>query len=84
MMPLNELRRRRALSIAALAERAGVAPKTINDVERGLVVPKLRTVRRLCDALGVEPADVTEFAAAVGIGPPEKPRGGAPEDAAAG
>lgn len=78
MMPLNELRRRRALSLAALAARAGVAPKTINDVERGLVVPKLRTVRRLCDALGVEPAEVTEFAAAIGLTLGETPRGEEP------
>ena len=69
MVGSNELRRRRALSIAALSALAGVAPKTVNDVERGLVVPKFRTVRRLSEALGVEPADVTEFAHALGLVP---------------
>lgn len=67
MVSLNELRRRRALSLAALSEQSGVTPKTINDVERGLVVPKLRTVRKLSEALAVEPAEVTEFARAIGL-----------------
>ena len=64
----EELRRhrlRRVMTIATLAEAANVAPKTISDIENGKVVPKLRTIRRLSEALGVEPADVTEFAAAL-------------------
>lgn len=42
-----------------LAARAGVPRKTISDIENDRSSRSLpRTIRRLCDALGVEPRDV--------------------------
>lgn len=62
MMTLRETRLDQAYSVHDLAERAGVSNKTIIDIEHGRVRPKLRTIRRLSDALGVKPTEVTEFA----------------------
>lgn len=53
----------RVQSIEDLATAAGVSNKTITDIEHGRVRPKLRTIRRLSEALAVEPAAVAEFAA---------------------
>jgi DNA-binding Xre family transcriptional regulator len=66
-MPLCLLRYRRAWSIRDLAAAAGVSTKTVQDVENGRVRPKFVTIRKLSEALGVEPGDVAEF------GPPEAP-----------
>lgn len=53
------------LGVKALAARAGVSNRTIIDIEHGRVVPKLRTIRRLSEALDVEPMEVEEFAKAL-------------------
>ena len=65
MPTLKEVRARRLLSVRALAERAGVAPSTVYLAESGRTVPRLDIVRRLCEALGVDPGEVAEFAAAI-------------------
>ena len=65
MPTLKETRRRRLMSIATLAKAAGVATKTIVDIEHGRTVPRLQTMRALCDALGVEPEEVEEFRRAI-------------------
>lgn len=65
MPTLRELRPAGALSQRDLAARAGVAPKTVVDLELGRQEPRLRTIRRLAAALGVEPADVDEFRRAI-------------------
>ncbi len=65
--PLRWHRMTRMMTIVALAAAANVAQKTISDIENGKVVPKLRTVRRLCETLGVSPAEVTEFAEALDL-----------------
>jgi transcriptional regulator with XRE-family HTH domain len=45
------------LSQEALAERAGLSLRGISDLERGLSrTPRLHTLSRLADALGLEPA----------------------------
>ena len=62
---LKEHRLTRGLSHRALGSLAGVSNKTLSDVELGKVTPKLRTIRRLCDALAVEPMEVTEFRKAI-------------------
>lgn len=66
MQSLREWRLGQLLSIDDLAERAGVSNKTIVDIEHGRVTPKLRTMRRLTEALKVAPSDVSEFAAVIG------------------
>lgn len=65
MKPLRMWRLERLLSVARLAKAAGVSNRTVLDIEHGKVRPKLRTIGRLSVALGVAPADVSEFAAVI-------------------
>jgi transcriptional regulator with XRE-family HTH domain len=62
---LRETRLKQALSQRDLARKAGVAPKTIVDLELGRQEPRLRTIRRLAEALGVNVVDVDEFRQAI-------------------
>jgi XRE family transcriptional regulator, regulator of sulfur utilization len=55
---LRELRVERALSLRALGERSGVAFATINNLENGHRPARLVTIRKLADALGVEPTEL--------------------------
>jgi predicted ATPase len=58
------------LSQEGLAERAGVSVRGISDLERGLVrAPRLDTLARLGDALGLEGPDRQVLAAAAGYSP---------------
>ncbi len=65
MQKLRACRLGPLLSAHDLAERAGIEHKTLIDLEHGRRTPTFRTMRGSCDALGVEPADVTAFAAAL-------------------
>ena len=65
MRRLRAWRLEQLLSIERLAKEAGVSNRTIIDIEHGRVRPKLRTVGRLCRALGVDPGEVTEFVAVI-------------------
>lgn len=61
-MTLREWRDRRALGMAELAALAGVSKVTVIAIEYGRVTAiKRRTMRRLAEALAVEPDQVTEF-----------------------
>ncbi len=55
---LRQLRVERALSLRALAERSGVAFDTINKLENERRQAQPRTIRRLAEALGVEPKEL--------------------------
>ena len=55
---LRELRVWRALSLRALAQRSGVAFDTINKLELGHRPARLVTIRKLAEALGVEPKEL--------------------------
>ena len=57
---LREVRKRKMLTQEQLAERSGVGVTTIVRIERNQVEPQGRTIRRLAEALGVEPADLLE------------------------
>jgi transcriptional regulator with XRE-family HTH domain len=57
---LRTLRLRRALTQQQLAEKAGVSRPTIARLEAGLDDPYPTTVRKLADALGVEPDALME------------------------
>lgn len=62
MPTLREWRYRKAMSIVDLAKKAGVSNKTISDIENGRTAqPSFRTVRRICEALEIEPVEVIEF-----------------------
>ena len=65
MPTLREVRIRRLLSIRELAKRAGVAQRTVVEAEAGRQVPRPATMRKLAEALGVDPLEVDEFRAAV-------------------
>jgi transcriptional regulator with XRE-family HTH domain len=62
---LRAIRLSKALSQRDLAERAGVTQKTIVDLELGRQEPRLRTIRLLAEALGVQPHDIDEFREAI-------------------
>ena len=65
MPTLRELRIGRLWSQRELAERAGVAEGTVVSAETGKRLPRLLTMRRIADALGVDWREVDEFRAAV-------------------
>ena len=65
MPTLRELRLRRLWSQRELARRAGVAEWTVIAAESGRRVPRLLTVRKIAEALGVDWAEVDEFRAAI-------------------
>lgn len=48
----------RALTQRQLAERAGISHATLVNIERNQVDPHVSTIRRLADALGVEPREL--------------------------
>ncbi len=58
---LKAARSARMLTVRTLAERAGVSPHTVHQVETGKRPPRFGTIKRLSDALGVEPEQVAEF-----------------------
>ncbi len=55
---LREVRTRRLLTQIELAEKSGVNPTTIVRVERNQVEPHFRTIRKLAEALDVEPTEL--------------------------
>ena len=61
MTTLQEHRIRRLWSQRELARQADVAERTIVNAERGHRQPRLLTMRRIADALGVDWTDIDEF-----------------------
>jgi transcriptional regulator with XRE-family HTH domain len=57
---LKELRERAFLTQADLAEKSGVAEATINRLELGKREARISTIRRLAQALGVQPKELIE------------------------
>ena len=55
---LRKQRTRRALTQAELAERSGVTTATVARIERDEIEPRMTTLRKLAEALGVEPAEL--------------------------
>jgi transcriptional regulator with XRE-family HTH domain len=55
---LKELKRERVLSLRELEERSGVSYNTIWRIEDGRQGAHPRTVRKLAEALGVEPSEL--------------------------
>ncbi len=64
MPTLPELRIDRSISQRELSKKTGIATSTISRLENGVQKPNFRTIHRIADALGVEPAEV-EF---IGLG----------------
>ena len=55
---LRELREERFLSHRELAQKAGVSPTTVLNIENSERDTQRRTVRKLAAALGVEPKEL--------------------------
>lgn len=64
MQTLREARIERFLSIRDLAAQAKISPRTVVEIEAGRFTPRFATIRKLATTLGVEPGEITEFAAA--------------------
>jgi transcriptional regulator with XRE-family HTH domain len=78
---LKDVRRRKALTQQQLADRAGVNRVTIARIEGGKDEPFPTTVRKVADALGVDPEELLEpVAASVANGPFTAPVNGAAAD----
>ncbi len=58
MERLRELRRQRVLSLRELEDKSGVSYNTIWRIEAGRQGAQPRTIRRLAEALGVEPHEL--------------------------
>ena len=59
---LRQERCRQDLSLTTVADRAGLSYQMISYVERGLRVPGLDTLLRICSALQIDPAEVLKQA----------------------
>jgi transcriptional regulator with XRE-family HTH domain len=57
---LNQLRTREALTQRDLSERTGLTIAAISRIEQNQVEPRLSTVRKLANALGVHPSQLIE------------------------
>jgi transcriptional regulator with XRE-family HTH domain len=57
---LNQLRTREALTQRDLSERTGLTIAAISRIEQDRVEPRLSTVRKLANALGVHPSQLIE------------------------
>ncbi len=57
---LRDLRKRKLLTQEQLAERSGVGVATIIRVERNQVEPQGSTIRKLAEALDIEPEELVK------------------------
>jgi transcriptional regulator with XRE-family HTH domain len=57
---LRELRRERVLSLRELEEKSGVSYNTIWRIEDGRQGAHPRTIRKLAEALGVDPKELIQ------------------------
>jgi transcriptional regulator with XRE-family HTH domain len=57
---LKDLRIQRALTQQELADKAGVGKNTVNRIERNDTEPHMSTLRKLAEALNVDPAKLVK------------------------
>ncbi|MDP3043808.1 MAG: helix-turn-helix transcriptional regulator [Bacillota bacterium] len=62
---LKQLRQNAKLSGKALAKKASIAQSTVSEIESGKLVPGIRIIEKVCQALGITLAD---FFAPSGVG----------------
>lgn len=55
---LAEIRQKRTLTLAELAEGSGVSVSSLSRIEHGQVLPHLEAVRRLTGWLNLQPVDL--------------------------
>lgn len=63
MPKLEAIRKARLFTQQTLAEKANIAIGTIYRIEAGRATPRFNIIRKLCDALTVDPSEVDEFRA---------------------
>jgi transcriptional regulator with XRE-family HTH domain len=64
---LKAARSRADMTLSELAEKSGVAIDTISAIERGVRVPQARTLHKLAQALGVDPAALIRNEAKIAV-----------------
>lgn len=62
---LFELRKRRGLTQAEVAEKAGLSDRTYADIERGTANMRTETLLKICDALSITPDEILTEASSV-------------------
>lgn len=55
---LARIRKQKLITQAELAEKSGVTVSTLSRLEGGLQQARISTVRKLADALGVDPSEI--------------------------
>ena len=63
---LSGRRIERALSVAMVADLAGISRQALGAMERGLVMPSLATLYNLAEAMNCEPSDLLPKRKAIG------------------
>jgi transcriptional regulator with XRE-family HTH domain len=58
---LRQVRERLFVTQAELAQRTGIAEATLSRIENGLQRPRISTVRRIAEALGVGPEALVDW-----------------------
>ncbi len=59
LMPLlRDIREQKFLTQEELAQKAGLVVVTINRIEKGRQKPRFKTIRKLAEALEVEPREI--------------------------
>jgi y4mF family transcriptional regulator len=51
---LQSRRKARKIAQEQLADIAGVSPRTLRDIEKGIANPELETLMKICHVLGME------------------------------
>lgn len=51
---LQSRRKARKISQEQLADIAGISPRTLRDIEKGIANPELETLMKICHVLGME------------------------------
>jgi len=51
---LQSRRKARKIAQEQLADIAGVSPRTLRDIEKGIANPELETLMKICNVLGME------------------------------
>lgn len=63
LVRLRQVRERLFVTQAELAARTGIAEATLSRIENGLQRPRISTVRKIAEALGVRPEELVDWEA---------------------
>jgi transcriptional regulator with XRE-family HTH domain len=63
LVRLRQVRERLFVTQAELAARTGIAEATLSRIENGLQRPRISTVRKIAEALGVRPDELIDWEA---------------------